>query len=186
MNWTKPSKANPWIEQNNREVYENPWIKLTEHDVKNPGGGDSIYGKVHFKKYALGIVALDDHLNTWLVGQWRFPLNEYSWEIPMGGGELEVDKVMSAQRELKEETGITAEHWQEVIKIHLSNCVSDEVGYGYVARQLTYGETEFDETEDLEVRKLPFEEAVDMVLEGKRTDSLSVATILKVDKMLNR
>jgi 8-oxo-dGTP pyrophosphatase MutT (NUDIX family) len=181
----EPSKPNPWRDIEAREVYDNPWIHLSEHKVVNPSGGHSMYGKVHFKKYALGIVALDEDMHTWLVGQWRYPLNHYSWEIPMGGGLLEVDRLLSAQRELKEETGITATHWEEVISIHLSNCVSDEVGYGYLARGLSFGETNFDETEDLDILKLPFQEAVEMVMKGEITDSLSVATLLKLDKILS-
>ncbi len=175
-------KKNPWITRNSKTVFDNPWITLSEHDVTNPGGGKSLYGKVHFKNYALGIVALDEDMNTWLVGQWRYPLNEYSWEIPMGGGPLEVDRLTSAKRELKEETGISAKEWRVITKIHLTNCVSDEVGYGYLAQDLSFGEPEFEETEDLEIRKLPFKEALDMTLAGEITDSLSVATILKLGR----
>lgn len=170
---------NPWITHSTTHIFDNPWIEVTEHNVTNPGGGLSLYGKVHFKNYALGILALDEEQNTWLVGQWRYPLNEYSWELPMGGGPLEEDRLYSAQKELQEETGIKAAEWSEITKIHLSNSVSDEVGYGYLAQGLTFGETAFEETEDLTIRKLPFAEAVRMCLIGEITDSLSVATILK-------
>lgn len=169
---------NPWITHSSETMYDNPWIEVTEHEVTNPGGGKSLYGKVHFKNRAIGILALDEEQNTWLVGQWRYPLGEYSWELPMGGGPLDEDKLASAKKELKEETGIMARHWQQIIKIHLSNSVSDEEGYGYLATGLTFGETAFEETEDLEIRKLPLAEAVRMCLDGRITDSLSVATIL--------
>jgi ADP-ribose pyrophosphatase len=169
---------NPWITHSTTEIFDNPWIEVTEHDVTNPGGGKSLYGKVHFKGYALGILALDEEMNTWIVGQWRYPLNEYSWELPMGGGPLDEDKLASAKKELREETGITATKWKEISKIHLSNSVTDEVGYGYLAQRLTFGETAFEETEDITIKKLPFKDAVEMCLNGEITDSLSVATIL--------
>ena len=176
---------NPWITHSSKEVYDNNWIKLTVHDVTNPGGGHSIYGKVHFKNIALGIIPLDDERNTWLVGQYRYTLNEYSWEIPMGGGPLTMDMLSSAKRELKEETGIEAKEWKQLLKIHTSNSVTDEVGYAYLAQDLSFGETEFEETEKLEIKKLPFREAVKMCDEGRITDSLSLAAIYKLDRILS-
>jgi 8-oxo-dGTP pyrophosphatase MutT (NUDIX family) len=176
---------NPWKQQTRNTIFDNPWITLHEDRVMNPGGGISDYGMVHFKNMAIGIIPLDHKQNTWIVGQWRYPLNEYSWEIPMGGGPLNIDRIESAKRELKEETGLSAGKWTEIIKIHLSNSVSDEVGYAFLAEELTEGEPEFEETEDLEVRKLPFAELLDMCLEGKVTDSLSVAAILKLGRTLN-
>lgn len=175
---------NPWITHSSKEIYTNPWITLTEHDVTNPGGGKSVYGKVHYRNLAIGIIPLDENLNTWLVGQYRYTLEEYSWEIPMGGGPIGIDKLESAKRELKEETGLTAEKWSSIIKIHTSNSVSDEVGFAYLAQGLTEGETEFEETEQLEVLKLPFKEAIKMCDDGKITDSLSVAAIYRLEKML--
>ena len=154
------SDENPWVTHATREIYDNPWIRLTEHDVTNPGGGMSLYGKVHFKSFAIGIIPLDEELNTWLVGQHRYPLDEYSWEIPMGGGALDVSRLESAQRELKEETGLSATQWTELCKIHLSNSVSDEVGYAYLAQGLQEGATAFEETERLEIKKVPFQEVL--------------------------
>ncbi|MEO9872491.1 NUDIX domain-containing protein [Ekhidna sp.] len=178
-------EKNPWITHSSKEVYSNPWIKLTEHDVTNPGGGKSIYGKVHYKNWALGIIPLDEHQNTWLVGQYRYTLDEYSWEIPMGGGPLDIPKLESAKRELKEETGLTAKKWTEICKIHTSNSVTDEVGFAYLAEGLTQGETEFEETEDLQIKKLPFQEAVIMCDRGEITDSLSVAAIYRLARLLS-
>ena len=175
---------NPWITHATREIYSNPWIALTEHDVTNPGGGKSLYGKVHFKAYAIGVIPLDDEQNTWLVGQHRYPLNEYSWEIPMGGGALDLPKLDSAKRELKEETGLSASKWKEICKIHLSNSVSDEVGYAYLAEGLTEGETAFEETERLDIMKLPFSDAVAMCEKGEITDSLSVAAIYRLARQM--
>ena len=178
--------TNPWITHSSKEIYDNPWIKLTEHDVTNPGGGMGIYGKVHFKNLALGIIPLDENQNTWLVGQYRYTLNSYSWEIPMGGGALEVPTLESAKRELKEETGLSAERWTELCTIHTSNSVTDEVGYAYLAEGLTEGETEFEESEDLKIKKLPFKEALLMCDEGKITDSLSVAAIYRLARLLDK
>lgn len=176
---------NPWTTHSSREIYSNPWIKLTEHDVTNPGGGQGIYGKIHYKNWALGIIPLDEQQNTWLVGQYRYTLDEYSWEIPMGGGPLEISRLVSAKRELKEETGLTAEKWTEICKIHTSNSVTDEVGYAYLAEELTQGETAFEESEDLRIKKLPFWEAVTMCDEGMITDSLSVAAIYRLARIMH-
>ncbi len=175
---------NPWETHASKEIYSNPWITLTEHDVRNPGGGKGIYGKVHFKNLALGIIPLDDEMNTWLVGQYRYTLDEYSWEIPMGGGPIGIDKLVSAKRELKEETGLEAAKWTEILKIHTSNSVTDEVGYAYLAEDLKEGDTAFEETEELEIRKLPFKTVVSMCEKGEITDSLSVASIYKLARML--
>lgn len=176
---------NPWKTHSSKEIYDNPWIKLTEHDVTNPGGGKSLYGKVHFKNIAVAVIPLDEEQNTWIVGQYRYTLDAYSWEIPMGGGPLGISHLESAKRELKEETGLTASKWSEIVKIHTSNSVTDEVGYAYLAQGLIEGETEFDETEDLEIRKLPFAEAVAMCDRGEITDSLSVAAIYRLERILS-
>ena len=181
---TSDRTDNPWITLSKKDIYENPWINLEEHQVINPAGGKGIYGKVHFKNIAIGIVALDKGNNTWLVGQYRYTLNEWSWEIPEGGGPIEKNVLESAQRELKEETGLVAERWTEILKIHLSNSVSDEVGYIFLAEELKEGKNELEDTEaDMKVWKLPFSEALAMVLEGKITDGLSVMGILKVARM---
>ena len=176
---------NPWTILSQRQVYDNKWIGLTEYDVINPGGGKGIYGKVHFKNLAIGILPLDEELNTWLVGQYRFPLDQYSWEIPEGGGDPAIAPVESAQRELLEETGLVAKEWTPIIELHLSNSVSDEKAIIYLARQLEQREPEPEETEQLVVRKVPFAEAYRMVEEGLITDSMSVAAILKVKIMLH-
>lgn len=175
---------NPWVTLSKKNIYDNPWIHVEEHQVINPAGGKGIYGKVHFKNIAIGIVALDKENNTWLVGQHRYTLNEWSWEIPEGGGSLEKNVLESAERELKEETGLAAARWTEILKTYLSNSVSDEVGYIFLAEELTEGMNELEDTEaDMKVWKLPFEEALTMVLDGKITDGLSVMGILKVARM---
>ena len=175
---------NPWKVVAQRVIYDNPWIGLTEYDVINPGGGKGIYGKVRFKNLAIGILPLDDRGNTWLVGQYRFPLNAYSWEIPEGGGETEIPAVESAKRELLEETGLVARDWSELMQLHLSNSVTDEIAYIFLARGLRLEQAQPEETEQLTVRKLPFEEAYRLVEKGEITDSMSVAAILKVKLLL--
>ncbi|WP_111671117.1 NUDIX domain-containing protein [Algoriphagus litoralis] len=175
---------NPWKTLKNSKIYENPWIRLEEHEVINPAGNAGIYGKVHFKNRALAIIPLDEEGNTWLIGQYRYPLDRYSWEIPMGGGPLEIDYLESAKRELKEETGLTAEKWTQIMTIHTSNSVTDEEGYVFLAEGLTEGETEFEETEILQVKKLSFREALEMVMSGEITDSLSIAGLLKAARIL--
>lgn len=175
-----PTTTNPWKPQSSKPLYDNPWISLHEDEVINPGGGVSHYGKINFKNLAIGIIPLDEDNNTWLVGQYRYVPDCYSWEIPMGGGPLAIDPVASAKRELKEETGLTASNWQLLMKLHTSNSVTNERGLIYVARDLTQGETEFEETEDLLIQKLPLEEAVERVLSGEITDAVSVAGLLKL------
>jgi ADP-ribose pyrophosphatase len=180
------SMGNPWKVLKSRQIYDNAWIKLTEHQVINPAGGQGIYGEVHFKNLAIGVVVLDSDYNTWLVGQYRFPLKAYSWEIPEGGGKLDVDPVLGAKRELEEETGITAARFTEIQKMHLSNSVSDELAIIYIAQDLTFGISSPEETEELAIRQLPFEEAYQMVLDGEITDSMSVAGILKTKILIDQ
>ncbi len=175
---------NPWTIVSQKLMYQNNWISVTEFDVINPGGGKGIYGKVHFKGIAVGVLLLDDELNTYLVGQYRFPLDAYSWEIPEGGSKPEEDTLETAKRELLEETGLIAYEWMPVVTMHLSNSVSDEYSITYLARQLEQRSPMPEETEKLAIKKLPFEEAYQMVEKGLITDSMSVATIQKVKLML--
>lgn len=175
---------NPWKTLRIQTVYENAWIRVEHHDILNPAGKVGVYGKVHFKNRAMAIIPIDENGNTWLVGQYRYTPDEYSWEVPMGGGPIGMDLLESAKRELKEETGLTAAKWTEIMKIHTSNSVTDEVGFVYLAEDLTEGETEFEETEILQIKKLPFAEALDMVMKGEITDSISVAALLKAARIL--
>lgn len=177
-------QKNPWKILSDKQVYDNKWINVTEYDVINPSGGKGIYGKVHFKNLAIGIVVLDEALNTYLVGQYRFTLNQYSWEIPEGGGPLEDDPLDSAKRELLEETGLVAHEWIPILNMHLSNSVSDEYAIIYLARQLEQHAPMPEETEQLVVKKLLFEEAWQMMEDGLITDAMSVAAIQKVKWML--
>jgi 8-oxo-dGTP pyrophosphatase MutT (NUDIX family) len=177
-------QKNPWTTLSSELKYDNRWISVTEFQVINPGGGRGIYGKVHFKNIAIGIVALDDDLNTWLVGQYRYTLDQWSWEIPEGGGPMNEDPLQSAKRELQEETGLHAKHWKEIVKLHTSNSVTDEVGYIFLAEGLDQKENALEETEaDLKVWKLPLHDAIKMIEEGKITDSLSVMGLLMAARL---
>lgn len=176
------SEKNPWTTLSTRKIYDNPWIKVTESQVINPGGGQGIYGVVHFKNIAVGVVPIDKKGYTYLVGQYRYTLDAYSWEIPEGGAPIGQESVLeSAQRELLEETGLYAKKWTKILKLHTTNSVSDEVGYAFLAEELEQGEAQPEETEDLRVWHLPFEEAVAMALDGRITDALSIAALLKAD-----
>ena len=178
------TESNPWKIITSKQVYDNPWIQLTEYDVINPNGGKGIYGKVHFKNTAIGVVVLDDLMNTWLVGQFRFTVDQYSWEIPEGGGLIGVDPLIGAKRELLEETGLIADHWEPLLSMHLSNSVSDELAIIFLARGITQKTAEPEETEQLKIQKLPFEKVYEMVEAGKITDAMSVAAIYKIKLML--
>jgi 8-oxo-dGTP pyrophosphatase MutT (NUDIX family) len=175
----KQSQENPWKKISAQVKYDNPWINLTEYQVITPAGTEGIYGKVHFKNIAVGVIAIDAENNTYLVGQYRFPLDLYSWEIPEGGCPEGTDWLEAAKRELKEETGFEAGKWTEILQMHVSNSVSDEFAVVYVAEELIAGVSEPEETEDLQIIKMPFTQAVQWVIEGKITDSISVAAILK-------
>ena len=175
---------NPWKVIKEKNMYNNPWIDVMEFDVINPGGGRGIYGKVHFKNIAIGILPLDEDLNTWLVGQYRFALGKYSWEIPEGGGPIGIDPLDSAKRELKEETGLVAREWSKIVELHNSNSVTDEYAKIYLARKLEQHTPSPEETEQLVIRKIHFEEVYKMVEEGTITDAISVVAVLKVKLML--
>lgn len=177
---------NPWKITDSKEIYDNPWIKLMEHKVINPAGNPGIYGIVNFKNIAIGILVLDKDYNTYIVGQYRLPLKSYSWEIPMGGGKHSDSPLQSAKRELKEETGIEAKSWKEIIKIHLSNSVTDEYGITYVARELEFHTASPEDVEELQVKKIPFTKLIKMVMDGDITDSLTVASVLKAKIMIDQ
>ncbi len=170
---------NPWRLRGSRAVYANPWISVREDHVLRPDGQPGIYGVVQFQNYALGIVPVTDALETVLVGQWRYPLGVYSWEIPEGGGALSLPLLESAQRELAEETGIVAELWTDLGPLHLSNSVSDETGVVFLAQNLTFGPAHPEGDEVLAIRRLPLSEAWQMALDGRITDSVSIVGLAR-------
>ena len=159
-------------------------MEVREDHVINPGGGENQYGYVHFNNRAVAIVPVDPQHHVWLVGQQRYTLDAWSWELPMGAAPLDEAPLAAARRELKEETGLEAGRWAEIMQLHPSNSITDELGLVYVAMDLTEGETSFEETEDLEVRRLPLDDAIAMVERGDITDAISVAALLRVEKLL--
>jgi ADP-ribose pyrophosphatase len=175
-----------WQTLTNKTVYENPWLEIQHHEIINPSGNEGIYGVVHFKNLAIGIIPIDENGNTWIVGQYRYPLKQYSWELPEGGGDLNMPPVESAKKELKEEVGIFAAKWTELMRIHTSNSVTDEYAIVFIAEGLTFGETEHEETEDITIRKLHFSELVEMVMNGEITDSITIAAVLKLQRMIDK
>lgn len=169
-----------WKKHASRIVFENDWIVVREDHVTNPGGGENHYGHVQFKNVAVAILPIDEDGNTRLVGQTRYTLNQYSWELPMGGAPQSEDPLAAAQRELQEETGLVADDWRELMRLHLSNSITDELGIAYIATRLQQGQTSLEETEDITVRTVPLEDAIDMARSGQITDALSVATLLRI------
>lgn len=177
------STENNWKTLSSETVYENAWLELSHRDVINPSGNKGIYGLVKFKNQAIGVIPVDSDDNIYLVGQYRYAIDEYSWEIPEGGGKLGADPLDAAKRELKEETGLLANKWTKLARIHTSNSATNEEGFLFIAEELTQDLAEPEDTEDLQVWKLPLKEAVEMVMRSEITDSLSVAGILMTARL---
>jgi len=150
----------PWSTRSAETVYRNPWIEVSHREVTTPTGSDGIYGLVQFNNHAIGVIPIDDEDHTWLVGQFRYPIGRYTWEIPEGGGPIGTDPEDSARRELREECGLLADNLELILEVALSNSVTNETGYIYIARGLTKTDAEPDHTEDLQLRRVPVDEAI--------------------------
>jgi 8-oxo-dGTP pyrophosphatase MutT (NUDIX family) len=169
---------NPWKTVSTKTVYDNPWISVREDAVVRPDGDDGIYGVVHFKNIAVGVLAIEDE-DVYLVGQYRYPLNMYSWELPEGGCAEGEDPLAAARRELEEETGLCATSWRKLGEAHLSNSVSDELAIWYLATGLSQGEMRPEGSERLSVKRVPLKEALAMGLDGRISDALSLLGIMQ-------
>ncbi|HEY9216413.1 MAG TPA: NUDIX hydrolase [Phenylobacterium sp.] len=180
--WLRPH-GQPWKRGTERLVYDNPWIRVTEHQAIAPTGKPAIYGVVSFKNFAMAVLPLYDDGTTVLVGQHRFALSDYSWEIPEGGGPIEIDPLESAKRELREECGLEAADWRLVIKAQLSNAITDERAFGYIATGLSPVPADPDETELLALARVPFREALEAAMDGHLEDVLTVAMLLRAYHM---
>jgi len=177
----KLDAKNPWTVLSKGERYDNKWVRVMHHDVLTPAGEPGIYGVVHFKHLAVGVVPVDAEGCTYLVGQYRFPLERYSWEIPEGGGIMGADPRTSAARELQEETGLCAAHWMKLVECDLSNSVTDEQAVLFLAWGLTHGTATPEPTEDLQVRRLPLIDAFGMVADGMIRDAMSIIALQAVE-----
>ncbi|PXA83527.1 DNA mismatch repair protein MutT [Caulobacter sp. D4A] len=180
--WLKPH-GKPWGVTSAKVVYGNPWIEVTEYQTVAPTGRPALYGKVSFKNQAIGIVPLHADGTVTLVGQARFPRGNYSWEIPEGGAPMHENPLDGAKRELAEEVGLVAADWRLILELELSNSISDEFAHGFLAMDLSPTETAPDDTEDLAVARVPFQEALHAAVTGKMPDSLTVALLLRVHHM---
>ncbi|HYV91017.1 MAG TPA: NUDIX hydrolase [Chitinophagales bacterium] len=176
---------NPWKINSTKEAYDNQWLTILEHQVTNPKGNPGIYGVVHFKQLAICVLPLDDEYNTWIVGQYRFPLNQYSWEIPEGGGPLAIDPLESAKRELKEECGIEATSWIKIAECNTSNSCTDEKAMIFIAKNLSFHHSNPEETEVLQVKKIPFAELFRMVMQGEIMDAPTIIAALKAKLLMD-
>ena len=182
------NRKSGWEMLSNKTTYENPWIRVEHHEVLNPNGQPGIYGKVHFKNIAVSVVPIDEEGNTYLVGQERYTIGQYSWELPEGGCLIESGEspLEAAKRELLEETGLIAATWTCLGEVYLSNSVTDEKAVIFLAQHLQQKIAQPEETEVLQLRKLPLQEAIDMAKKGEITDALSVISLLKVPGLHNR
>jgi 8-oxo-dGTP pyrophosphatase MutT (NUDIX family) len=170
----------PWVRRSRRAAYENPWISIWHDEVTRPDGQPGIYGVVHFANLAAGVVVLDEHDRILLVGQHRYPLDAWSWEIPEGGVTAHEAPLDGMRRELREETGVEAAEWIELARCHLSNSVTDEAAILYLATTVTHGESDPDPTEEIESRWVSFDEALAMTLDGRITDAMSIIGLQRV------
>lgn len=178
---TTPPPANPWTTLSTREVYRNPWIRVREDQVRNPRGGPGIYGVVEYRNRAVGVIPIDDDGCTWLVGQYRYTHDSYEWEIPEGGCPEGEALEACARRELREETGLEAGSLTLLAAdLQLSNSVSDERAYLFVARDLSHVGAEPEDTEELAVWRLPLTEAIAMAVDGRIRDAMSVIGLLRL------
>jgi 8-oxo-dGTP pyrophosphatase MutT (NUDIX family) len=178
----------PWIRRSRHVAYENPWVTVWHDEVDRPDGSPGIYGVVHFVASAVGVVVLDDDDRVLLVGQHRYTLDAYSWEIPEGGVPAGESPLDGARRELREETGVDANDWRELLRFHLSNSITDETGVLFGARALRHGQPDPDPTEELTIRWMPCDEAMAMIADGRITDALTIMALQRIalDRLSNR
>jgi 8-oxo-dGTP pyrophosphatase MutT (NUDIX family) len=175
-----PVAVGPWVRRTRRQVYANAWITVWHDEVDRPDGSEGIYGVVHYANEAVGVVVLDEEDRVLLVGQYRYTLGGYFWELPEGGSPPGEPAVEGAKRELREETGVIAEDWRPLLRFTLSNSITDEAGILFAARATEHGEPDPDPTEDLAMRWVPFDEAMAMIGRGEIVDGMSIMALQAV------
>ncbi|QQR99213.1 MAG: NUDIX hydrolase [Sphingobacteriales bacterium] len=177
--------VNPFKKTREEVVYDNNWISVNIADIITPKNTTGIYGTVHFKNYAIGIIPIDEEGNTYLVGQYRYALDAYSWEIPEGGGPLQNDILLSAKKELQEEVGFFANKWTKIAELNTSNSVTDEVGIIFVAQGLEKTTISPDDTEELQIKKMHITEAIEWAMNGKIKDAIAIIGLLKLKILID-
>lgn len=181
--WMAP-QGDGWVRRGEPRVrFDNPWMEVSERDAVAPTGHAAVYGVVHFKNIGIAILPLHEDGTVTLVGQHRYVAGAYSWELPEGGGALDVDPLDSAKRELAEETGLIAANWTKIMEVELSNSITDERGVAFIATGLTPGPAAPDETEVIRTARIPFREALEQATNGNITDMLTVAVLLRAYHM---
>jgi 8-oxo-dGTP pyrophosphatase MutT (NUDIX family) len=171
------ARSNPWKTLASRTVYENAWVRVREDAVVRPDGHEGIYSVVELRA-SVGVVAINEDREVALVGQWRYPLGRYSWEIPRGGSlPDESDLQLVAERELREETGIEARIWRRLGAVDVNNGVTTDVEHLFLATDIRTGQAHHDPEEELELRWVPFQQAVRMALSGEITEVCTVAAV---------
>jgi 8-oxo-dGTP pyrophosphatase MutT (NUDIX family) len=181
-------EGNPWQRVSRRVAYSNPWIEILHDDVIRPDGKPGIYGVVHFRNLAIGVVPMDAQDRVLLVGQFRYTMNHYSWEIPEGGCPFDEMPEAAARRELAEETGYVGGTWRELCRAELSNSVSDEITILFAATDLEPGPAAPEGTEQLQLRWVQFDEAMSMIATGEIPDAMSILAMqqLALERAANR
>jgi 8-oxo-dGTP pyrophosphatase MutT (NUDIX family) len=181
MDWR--DEGNPWRVRSTRTAYENPWLAIEENDVVHPDGSDGFYGVVRIRKLAVGVLPIDDDGFVHLVGQWRFPLGRYSWEMPEGGAEPGEDPEICARRELAEESGLRAGRLEQILRMDVSNSVTDEQAVIFLATELEHGPAAPEPSERLKLLRAQFDEALARAADGRISDALTVAALLRAHHM---
>lgn len=173
----------PWTVHGEKLVYENPWMTVREYAVTRPDGKPGQYGVMEPKNLAIGILPLFEDGTVMLVGQYRFAMDCWSWELPEGGGPMDELPLDSAKRELAEETGLSAANWLEFLELDMTNSITNERAFAYIAWDLEQGDAEPEGTEDIEMRRIPFAEALREAVDGRIRDAFTLAMLLKADYM---
>jgi ADP-ribose pyrophosphatase len=183
MNDIWEEDGNPWIVKSVDRPFENEWLALDRHKVVRPDGDDGTYTVVRIRRVAVGVLPIEPDGSVHLVGQWRFPLGRYSWEMPEGGAEPGEDPLDCAKRELEEETGLSAGRFERVLELDMSNSLTDERAVIYLAFDLRAGEASPEGTEVLRRRRAHFRDVLERVADYRITDAMTVAAVLRAHHM---